>query len=490
VTFLGVNARDFPDRRKKISVNGGMEMKNLSVAQELANFCQSLKYVDFSDELIRKVKDLFSDFIAVASRGGQTDISRSMLKAVLKLSAEAKRTGVLIGRPESCAHAYAALANGTFAHVLSMDDVHSEATLHPGATIFPACLAASEMASEAGQKFIEGVVLGYEVMIRLSKALGVENQFERGFHPTGICGTFGCAVAVSKILNLNEDQIVNALGIAGSQAAGLMEFLASGACSKRMHTGWAAHSGIVAAQLALEGLSGPSTIFEGKNGFIHAYSGNGEPKELINGLGSSFEILSTGVKPHACCRFKQPAIDAILGIMADDSVEPSDIERVTVAVLKTGIPVVAEPKEQKQNPKSTMDAQFSMPFGAAVAILYGVAGVDEYCSPQLLESPEVKAMMAKVECVSNETIEKEFPKHWGSIVEILDKDGRQFRAEVKDAKGDPANPLTPDEMKAKFFKLTKPIYPKDQIEEILENVDRLDSISDIGELAMMLQNPS
>ena len=171
-----------------------------------------------------------------------------------------------------------------------------------------------------------------------------------------------------------------------------MEFLSDGAFTKRLHPGWAAHSGIIAAQLAREDFTGPGTIIEGRFGFLHAYSSGSKTASVLQNWGDPYEVLNTSIKPHACCRYNQGPIDGILKIMRENNLNASQIEKVTLGILKAGFAIVAEPQEQKSNPKSVVDAQFSMPFGAAVAILNGKATLDEY-TMENVNSATVKELM-------------------------------------------------------------------------------------------------
>jgi 2-methylcitrate dehydratase PrpD len=208
----------------------------MGITQELAKYCHGLKFRQLPEEVVDRVKYFFLDFIGVACRGTQEDSSKSIYRFI-KVVGHGQRGGVIIGTKEGVPHLYSALANGTSSHAIEMDDVNNEASLHPGVVIFPSALATCEMVGASGKHFIEAVVLGYEVMVRLGRALGAENSYKRGFHPTGICGPFGSSVAASKLLGLREKEILSALGIAGSQAAGSMEYLAQGAWTKRFHAG-------------------------------------------------------------------------------------------------------------------------------------------------------------------------------------------------------------------------------------------------------------
>jgi len=225
-------------------------------------------------------------------------------------------------------------------------------------------------------------------MVKLGVALDPAAQYAQGFHPTGTCGVFGAAVAAGKLVKLGQVQMVHAIGIAGSQAAGLLEFLSEGTYTKRFHAGWGAHSGLIAALLSRDGFTGPATVIEGKFGFLKAFSPASLPAKNSTGWCNPCEVMRTNIKPHACCRYKQGPIDCILKLVQEDGLTVEAIEKLTVSILKDGFALVAEPCTLKTRPKTIVDAEFSMPFGGAVAILKGNAFLDAYCLENI-ESPEV-----------------------------------------------------------------------------------------------------
>jgi 2-methylcitrate dehydratase PrpD len=454
----------------------------MGITQELARYCNRMKFNDLSDEVIDCVKYRFLDFISVACRGSKEDPSQTTYRFVREMG---KGEGVIVGTREKAPYLYSALANGTSSHSIEMDDVNNEASLHPGVVVFPSALAAGEMAGASGKRFILAVVLGYEVMIRLGSALGPENSYKRGFHPTGTCGTFGSSVASSKILGLQEEEILNAIGISGSQAAGSMEYLAQGAWTKPFHAGWAAHSGMVATLLSRKGFKGPRSILEGRDGFLHAYSAGADPSKVLEGIGSSFQILQTSVKIHACCRYMHSPIDAVLKIVKENNLRPEQVKKITVGVLRAGAHLIAEPIESKYNPQSIVDAQFSMPFGAAAALLYGKAGLKEF-QPSTIRSKPVGEMMRKVECIVDPELDRTFPKQWRATAEILTEDEKRYSTTVEYPKGDPENPLSWEEMIKRFHDLTGPILKKDQRSKIVEAVERLDGIKDMRKWSSQL----
>jgi len=392
---------------------------------------------------------------------------------------------VVIGTKERAPFVYAALANGTSSHAIEMDDVNNESSLHPGVVVFSAVLATGEMHEAAGRSFIEAVVSGYEVIIRLGKALGPENTYKRGFHPTAICGTFGSSVTASKLMGLNEEKMVSAMGIAGSQAAGSMEYLAQGAWTKRFHAGWAAHSGMIAAQLARRGFQGPTSIIEGRDGFLYAYSNGADASKVLEGIGSVFEILRTSVKPHACCRYMQPPIDGVLKIVRENDLRPDQIEKVKLGILRAGAQLIAEPIENKYRPQSIVEAQFSMPFGAAVAVLYRKAGLGEFHLSKI-HSEEVKRMMRQVECVVDPDLDQTFPKQWCATAEIFTKDGKRYCTKIEYPKGDPENPLSWEELIKKFHDLSGRLMTKERRLKIVGQVKDLEKIQNIKKWSPLL----
>lgn len=448
----------------------------MSVTKDLATRCHELSFDNLAPEVIDRTKYLILDFIGVAARGMTEESARVMNRVVKGLG----EGGMPVPGADFSAHpAGAALAVGVAGHSIELDDVVNESSLHPAVAIIPAALSAAYLSDCTGKNLIEGVVVGYEVMSRLGIALHPTRHYARGFHPTGTCGTMGAAVASAKIMGLDRDLIIRALGIAGSQAAGSMEFLSDGTMTKRLHPGWAAQAGVLAAIMAKEGFTGPETILEGRFGFLHSYTDEAEPDKVLNGWGEPFQVLKTSIKPHACCRYMQGPIDGLLGVMAEHGLGEPDIREVEIGVLKTGFPIVVDPWEDKMNPGSVVDAQFSMPFGAAVAMLFGRAFVDEF-SPENLSSEKVRTAMGKVRCVADPALEDEFPKKWKAKVTVETNDGQSLTKAIEFPKGDPENALSRSELEAKFLALTKEVYPGEKGRSVIESIDGLDQTVDLG----------
>jgi 2-methylcitrate dehydratase PrpD len=433
--------------------------------RELVEFLHPLQVRDLPAEVLDRARYFLLDYLAVAIRGSREESSAAVQRMIQRVGANGCAT--IIGTGIRTIPGFAALSNGASAHGIEQDDTHSGGSVHLGATMYSAALALAEtMPDTPMDSFLAAVVAGYEATARIAMAVQPKEHYALGFHPTQTCGVFGAAVTASKLLGLAADQMLAALGIAGSMAAGSMEFLADGAWTKRIHPGLAAQNGIHAALLAAERFTGPLRILEGRDGFLHAYSRNPVVERLTENLGRSFEILHTAVKPHACCRYMQGPIDAVLELMRVHNIQPSQIRHIEVAMLEAGWGIVAEPRDKKYNPQSVVDAQFSMPFGAAVAVVDGAAGLDQF-TLEKVRSQRVREVMTKVVLVKDARLEETFPQEWPARVVIELEGGQRHEKFVRYPKGDPENPLTWDEMAAKFRALAGAVLSPERCGEII-----------------------
>lgn len=438
----------------------------MNETRELVEFLAALKPRALGPKVVDRTRYLLLDYLGVAIRGSQAESSAPVYKMIERVGATG--SAPVIGTRIRTLAGYAALANGTAAHAIELDDTHNEGSIHLGVVMFASGLALAEEVRSAGD-FAAAVVAGYEAAARIAMAVQPKDHYGLGFHPTATCGVFGAAVTASKILGLGEEQMLSAVGIAGSMAAGSLEFLAEGAWTKRLHPGLAAQNGIQAAMLAAEGFRGPTKILEGRDGFLNAYSRKPRPERITQGLGKSFEILRTSVKPHACCRYMQGPIDGILEIVRENNVRPADVRSIEVAVLEAGWPLVVEPRALKYKPQSVVEAQFSMPFGAAVAVVHGAAGIHEF-REETIRSVAVRRMMGKVVVTKDERIEKRFPKEWPARVTMDLEGGRRVEKVVAHPKGDPQNPLSWEELIAKFRSLAEPVIGRAGCDGVISQV--------------------
>jgi 2-methylcitrate dehydratase PrpD len=316
--------------------------------------------------------------------------------------------------------------------------------------------------------------------LRLGAALNPASAYERGFHPTAVCGTFGAAAASARLLRLSPEQTNMALGIAGSMAAGSLAYLDNGAWTKRLHPGWACHAGIMAARLAAAGFVGPASILESPYGFLHAYSSAGDVSRLVQMEEDEFAIMQVSIKPYACCRYMHGPIDCLLEIMQTYHPNPEHIELVRCGVLTGGRGLIADPIERKRQPKNMVEAQFSMPFGAAIVLLTDTAGMSVF-TDEWIHDTKVKELMQRVECYSSSELDEFYPTEWRASASIRMTDGREFSAKVRHALGDPHNPLSWDQLEARFHELVSPVIGEERKRnEIIERVRGLDNLEKIS----------
>jgi 2-methylcitrate dehydratase PrpD len=456
--------------------------------RQLVEFLHGLRPEALPDEVLDRARYFLLDYLAVTVRGAQEESARCVQRMIRRTvpATPATSCATVIGTAIRTLPVYAAFANGTASHGIEHDDTHSGGSIHLGTTMYSVALALAEtMPETTPEMFLTAVVAGFEATARLAMALQPKEHYALGFHPTPTCGVFGAAITASKLLGLTPEQTLAAVGIAGSMAAGSMEYLAEGAWTKRIHPGLAARNGMEAALLASEGFTGPRHIFEGRDGFLHGYSRSPLPERLTSGLGDSYEILHTAVKPHACCRYMQGPIDAVLALVREHAIQPEQIRKIELAVLEAGWEIIVEPRRQKYNPESVVDAQFSMPFGAAVAVICGAAGLDQFTREQV-HSPRVREMMGKVVLVKDQRLEENFPREWPARVTIQLQDGQEYEKFIRYPKGDPENPLSWDEMAAKFRSLAGAALSPERCDEVIRQV----SLAEPGALPAMCSIPS
>jgi len=265
-----------------------------------------------------------------------------------------------------------------------------------------------------------------------------------------------------------------AFGIAGSMASGSMAYLHDGAWTKRLHPGWSSHAGITAARLASSGFIGPTGVLEGRYGFLHAYSSESDGSQLKRG--EDFAIMEVALKPYACCRYMHGPIDCLLEIRHRHQPDPEQIAHIRCGVLSGGRGLIADPIEQKRQAKNIVDAQFSMPFGAAIALLTGQAGMTVF-TEQWLHNPTVRTLMRRVECYTSPELDDYYPAEWRATAEVQMNDGRVFHAAVRHPLGDPHNPLSWQQLEARFHDLVTPVIKeKNEREKIIRNVRELKNL--------------
>ncbi len=463
-----------------------------TITQKLADFAVNCTYDTIPEEVLYRFKAYILDYIGVALDGSKAESGRIMAKVAMSFGD--KPESVIIGCSKKVAAGNAAMANGTSGHARDFDDDHRTSVLHPAVVVIPAALAMCEREKANGKKFIEAVVVGYELTTRIGDAF-LGSQHSECFQPTGTCGVFGAAAAAGKALGLNKDQIVRALGIAGSQSAGLHEWKAEGSWTKHMHPGKAAHSGILSAFLAREGFTGPASVLEGDSGFLNAFSieRKWDKGIILDGLKEDYRGFSTSFKPYACCRFVHSSIDSALKIVNEHKVMPEDIVEITVKTCNSIHNTLFHPHNRRYQPETIVDAQFSMPFTVATAILRRRAQSTEF-TVKTIKDPQILELASRIKGIGEAKYEELYPEKYSSMVTIETKNGENFSAYTEIPSGDPENiayqndpSLFNREVAAKFEALMS-IHQdlKDKADKIQRHVDDLENLDDINDLTKHL----
>ena len=445
----------------------------------LADFAAGLQYELLDSGLVAKFKTYLLDAVGCALHGTSRPWARIVADYVREQKGE--REATLWLQKFRGPSANVALGLGVMIHSFDFDDYHN-AKIHPGAPVIPAALSMGEAIDASGRDVLTAMVAGYETMIRVSLATGPNASRLRGWHLTGTTGTFGAAAAAGNLLRLGGDDMASALGMAGTQSAGLWAFLADGAMSKRFHPGRAAQSGVMAACLALKGFRGPTQILEAEDGgFCRATSDQVDLSLITKDLGTRFVSGETNIKPYACCASSHSAVDAILAIRKQHSFRVSDIEEVLVKTaegvrVQCGFPYRAQ---------GVVEAQMSLQFIAAVALTDGAAFLDQFSESRIAEPP-IMELAGRVRVVVDPDIDKLYPKRYPNRVEVILKDGRRFEMRIDFPKGSAEQPMSFDEVAAKFRSLAAFAVTRDRADRIIDTVGRLEKLPSIRILQDLL----
>lgn len=454
-----------------------------TIAQNIAKVVKNTKFEDLPEYAVNHAKKLTLDLLG--SMIGTRDISTSKIAREISEELGGPEEATIVGSKVKVNVANAAFANAIQCYGLDFVDDHNESNSHPSPATYPASMAISEHLNKTGKEFIEAVALGNEMVCRMGSAY-LGEMYYQGFHPTSTCGTMGVALSAAKLYNLDEEGIVNSLGIAGSMVSGLMAWNSTGAFSKRLQAGHPAMNSIIATRMAGKGFTGPSDIFEGKDGLLHAYSyrDNYDAKKITDGFGFKWIFADSSIKVYPCCRYSGGHIDACLEIVNKYKPDPEEIKKIHIRSSKYTIHLLAEDK--KWDPRNIVDLQFSMPYQAAIAFKNGKVTVAEF-DEKYIENPLIKKLIAATTVEMDDEFERRYPEHYSSAVTITMKDGLEYTAVVDDPKGDKRNPVTYEEVIEKFRSLVNPIYKdKERTERIIEYVNDLENQTNIADLMLLI----
>jgi len=455
------------------------EMERYS--EKIAAFARRLRLDEIPAGVLGKAKLIILDTLGVALASSTMDFGRMVLDVAALLGGP--RRSRLIGSSGKVAAANAVLANGTLAHGLDYDDTLEEAIVHTGCCGAITALAVGEEAGASGRKVLEAAVAGIEVMCKVGVA--APGKFHaRGFHPTALCSTFGAAAAAGKLYGLEISQWVDAFGICGSQSSGIIEYLADGTWTKRLHPGWGTHGGVIAALLARRGFRGPASVFEGQHGFYRAFGGEGGFNlERLAELGGIWEIPRIAFKSYPCGSISHPYMDCALRLKQKYSLRPEEIEEVVCRTAEGPVPRLWEPAREKRRPSSSYGAKFSLPYSLAVILVRGRATLEEF-SEEALDDPEVLSLAERVRYELDPTID--YPRHFSGHVKVKLRDGTVVEENQPHPRGGLESSLAREEIEEKFRANAGLALPRTKVEEVVHAVRTLEELPAIGALADLL----
>ncbi|HEU4376493.1 MAG TPA: MmgE/PrpD family protein [Telluria sp.] len=416
----------------------------MNESQTLAAFAANLQFDDIPPDVMRRAEDLLLDWFGSALAGKGARPVEAIAWFASQMGPSDGKCEVLIER-RATSPLFAAMVNAASSHYAEQDDVHNGSVFHPAAVVFPAALAVAQSIGASGREFLTAAVAGYEVGIRIGEFLGRSHY--RIFHTTGTAGTIAAAAAAGRLLNLAPDQMLHAFGSAGTQAAGLWEFLRDAADSKQLHTAKAAGDGLASAYLAAKGFTGARRILEGKQGMAAGMSSDADPAKLTARLGERWALAETSFKFHSSCRHTHPAADALLQVVTRDQLRPDQIVSVTAHVHQGAIDVLGPVVD----PQTVHQSKFSMGTVLGLIAQFHNAGLKEF--DNAWNDPRIAAFRDKVAMQLDAEVDGAYPARWIGKVTVVTTDGRVLHGRVDEPKGDPGNTLSRAELEHKALRL-------------------------------------
>jgi 2-methylcitrate dehydratase PrpD len=413
-------------------------------SKTLATFAAELQFADIPAPVLRRTEDLMLDWLGSVLAARTARPIRSIERFAQAMGPAEGPSEILTSRRTS-SPLFAAMVNAAASHFVEQDDVHNGSVFHPAAVVIAPALAVAQSLGASGAQLLTAVVAGYEVGIRVGEFLGRSHY--KTFHTTATAGTLAAAAAVGRLLDLTPQQMLHAFGSAGTQSAGVWEFLRDAADSKQLHCAHAASSGLMSACLAQDGFTGAARILEGAQGLGAGMSSDADPAKLTDGLGTRWTLAETSFKYHASCRHTHPAADALLQVMTRNRLAPADVSRVTTHVHQGAIDVLG----RVTVPATVHQGKFSMGTVLGLIAVHGRAGLGEF--DRDFVSPEVCAFREKVTMQLDDEVDAAYPARWIGKVSVHTTDGRTLQGRVEEPKGDPGNSLSRAEIEDKMQRL-------------------------------------
>jgi len=432
------------------------------------------KYENLPPEVVEATKKEILDLLAVAV-GGADQPGATHVCALVK-EWGGKEESSIIGSKQKVPAPNAAQVNATMAHALDFDDVHEAAVMHPGVASIPVAMAVGEAEGNlSGKELITSTALGVDMMCRLALATTPgKSPVDLGWHLTSLFGYMGSAAIAARIMRLDEEKIVNAIGIGYHQCAGNGQCVKDGALSKRLGPGFAVRGGITAALMAKAGVTGAKNSFEGEWGLYRQYVHGDYSREILTAdLGKRFEGVNVAIKPYPCCRGIHPAIDAALALSIDENINSRDIQEIILSVTESHMSLLCQPEDAKRSPRSPVDAQFSILWGVATALVGGRVGLDDF-TESAIRNPDVLDLTGKMRVEVDNTLHKPGPEP--TRVKIITKGGKSFVKVVENPLGSLERPMSFEDCAGKFRDCAKSLGagPAETVIQLVGQLERLE----------------
>ncbi len=446
------------------------------------NFVET-KYENLPPEVVEATKKEILDLLGVALGGASQPGASHVCELVKEWGG--KEESSIIGCSQKVPAPNAAQANATMAHALDFDDVHEAAVMHPGVASIPVAIAVGEAHGNLdGKELITGIALGVDMMCRLALATTPgRSPVELGWHLTSVFGFMGSAATAARAMCLDEEKTVNAIGIGYHQCGGNGQCVKDGALSKRLGPGFAIKGGITAALMARAGVTGAKNSLEGEWGFYRQYMHGDYSRDILTAdLGKRFEGVNVAIKPYPCCRGIHPAIDAGLALAISENIRSKDIREIVLSVTDAHLSLLCQPEDAKRSPRSPVDAQFSIPWGVASAIVGRRVGLGDF-TERAVKNPDVLALTRKMRIDVDNTLHRPGPEP--TRVKVLTNDGKVFTKVVEHPLGSLERPMSFEDCARKFSDCAKSLG-SGRIEQVIELVNRLERVKDIREIIRLL----
>ena len=455
-----------------------------SVSGQLADWVSSVEFNDLPADVVHAAKTHILDGAGVGLAASRRSVASDVTSAVRRITGGYGQCTVWSG--EKLSAAPAAFVNGTLIHSLEFDDTHIGSVIHGTSVALPTALATGELVHASGRSMLTAFVVAWEIMVRLGAASPGGYQ-ARGFQTTGACGPLGAAAAAGYLLDLNQEQITSAFGIAGSSAAGLMQYAVDGADSKSTHPGKAAHDGILAAAVASANVRGTQEVIEGQFGVLRSVGGLEDPSAAVaaitDQLGQEWSMPDVAFKLNACCHYAQPFLEAISVLIAQ-GLEPDEIEEIDCAVAPEIVSVICEPELRKQCPRSGYESRFSLPFLIALTLVYGPVLADS-CTDARVSERRLLDLAARVRFHTDPNTG--FPKRFGGAVQVTTRSGERLTARIDDVNGGPGRRALTVEVAEKFRANAHLVIDEDRLTKLEHLIATIEDIEDVNELSELLR---